>query len=417
MINFLIGAPGGGKSYEATAFHVLPALEAGRKVITNLPLNREHIEAVFPDAKELLVIVTESKRPGKLPFAVLEDWQDDWRHPKTGAGPLYVVDECHQVMPRSGTEQAIVEHAALHRHTGADWLLMTQDHGKVNKDIKALCQLCYVVRKNHALGAPDSYTRSVYDGLKTSGTTNRVSQTTRNYLPAYFKFYKSHTLTSTAVLEEGARDVTPIFKKFKYFGIAMALLGPLGLGGFYAYNHWFKEPKQAASQEAPTQGANVRPVSSSTAAATSARRSTGAAAVPANPEPSAAPMGAYQLRLLGTVWHETKKVWYFAVESNGVQQYFVTGFDLHKAGYRLKNVADCVVQVEHDKEPAPFYVHCGNAFTAKASLRDGVNAVVPAAVAPVTERAEQLAAPPETYSSVPDGRGKTNLMTTPPYTG
>ncbi len=415
MINLLIGAPGGGKSYEATAFHVLPALEAGRKVITNLPLNREHIEAVFPDAKHLLVILTESKRAGKLPFAVLEDWLDDWRHHGTGAGPLYVVDECHQVLPRSGTEQAIVEHAALHRHTGADWLLMTQDHGKINKDIKALVQLSYVVRKNVALGSTDSYTRSVYDGLKTSGTANRVSQLTRTYLPAYFKFYKSHTLSSSAVLEEGARDVTPSFKKFMYAGIALALLGPIGVGAFYAYKHWFKEPKQAEQQAKPS-GSDV-PASSSTAAATSARRSTGAAAVPANATASSAPMAGFQLRLLGTVWQDTKKVWYFAVESNGVQQYFLTGFDLHKAGYRLKNVADCVVQVEHDQEPTPFYVHCGHAFTARASLRDGVDAATPAVVAPVTQSTEQLAAPADSYPSVPDGRGKTNLMTTPPYTG
>lgn len=411
MINLLIGAPGGGKSYEATAFHVLPALEAGRKVITNLPLNREHIEAVFPQAAQLLDIRIESKVKGKLPFSVLADWLDDWRHSQSGVGPLYVVDECHQVLPRSGTDQAIVEHAALHRHTGADWLLMTQDHGKINKDIKALVQLSYVVRKNVALGSTKSYTRSVYDGLKTSGTTNRVSQLTRTYLPAYFKFYKSHTLSSAAVLEEGARDVTPSFKKFMYAGIALALLGPIGLGGFYAYQHYGKEPGQAVSQNAPVQGSDALPVSR-TAAATSARRSTGAAAVPANPEPSTAPMGAYKLRLLGTIWRGTKSAWYFAVESNGVQQYFITGSELFKAGYRITSVADCVVQVEHSKEPVPFYVHCGSAFTAKASLRDGVDAVVPESVAPVTQSAERLSDPPVAYATNSDSLP--NLMGSPP---
>ncbi|WP_250637543.1 zonular occludens toxin domain-containing protein [Pseudomonas sp. TCU-HL1] len=35
----MLGQPGGGKSYESVAFHVIPAVvEQGRRVITNLPL-------------------------------------------------------------------------------------------------------------------------------------------------------------------------------------------------------------------------------------------------------------------------------------------------------------------------------------------------------------------------------------------
>ncbi|MBI5918423.1 MAG: hypothetical protein HY849_03485 [Nitrosomonadales bacterium] len=44
MINLLLGPPGGGKSYEATVYHVLPALAKGRKIITNLPLDLDRIE-------------------------------------------------------------------------------------------------------------------------------------------------------------------------------------------------------------------------------------------------------------------------------------------------------------------------------------------------------------------------------------
>jgi len=45
MIYGIVGRPGGGKSYEAVAFQVIPALKSGRKVITNLPLQIEHFVA------------------------------------------------------------------------------------------------------------------------------------------------------------------------------------------------------------------------------------------------------------------------------------------------------------------------------------------------------------------------------------
>ncbi|EPW3551744.1 zonular occludens toxin domain-containing protein, partial [Pseudomonas aeruginosa] len=38
MINLILGQPGGGKSHEAVVYHVVPALNQGRKVITNLAL-------------------------------------------------------------------------------------------------------------------------------------------------------------------------------------------------------------------------------------------------------------------------------------------------------------------------------------------------------------------------------------------
>lgn len=88
MYNLLIGPPGGGKSYEAVVYHVLPTLEAGRKVITNLPLNVAEfglIDARFP---ALIELRTKSKREGAIPFSVPEDYGDDWRNKTTGIGPL-----------------------------------------------------------------------------------------------------------------------------------------------------------------------------------------------------------------------------------------------------------------------------------------------------------------------------------------
>src|SRR5674476_325639 len=54
MINLLLGGLGGGKSYEAVVYHILPAIMRGRKVITNLPLNIEEFEALEPGCTSLI---------------------------------------------------------------------------------------------------------------------------------------------------------------------------------------------------------------------------------------------------------------------------------------------------------------------------------------------------------------------------
>ncbi|MFN1568607.1 zonular occludens toxin domain-containing protein, partial [Vibrio harveyi] len=38
-ISLLKGKPRSGKSYEAVRYHILPAIQEGRKVVTNIPLN------------------------------------------------------------------------------------------------------------------------------------------------------------------------------------------------------------------------------------------------------------------------------------------------------------------------------------------------------------------------------------------
>ena len=60
MINLLEGTPGGGKSYEALVYHILPTLRSGRKVVTNLPLIRDAFEFLYPELMPLLDIRTEN---------------------------------------------------------------------------------------------------------------------------------------------------------------------------------------------------------------------------------------------------------------------------------------------------------------------------------------------------------------------
>ncbi|MDP2762605.1 MAG: zonular occludens toxin domain-containing protein [Sideroxyarcus sp.] len=209
MINLLLGRPGGGKSYEAVAYHVLPALQQGRKVITNLPLDLaafSRIDASFLrliDLRQQTVIVDKTvvtinesghkvsriERTVVRPFSSMKDYSDPWRHPVSGAGPLYVIDECHLSLPRGATDIAVEEWFSLHRHETADVLLIAQSYGKVSRNIVEMVQTCYKVSKNVALGFSSSYTRKVLDGVR----GEEVNASVRKYDKQFFALYKSHT--------------------------------------------------------------------------------------------------------------------------------------------------------------------------------------------------------------------------------
>lgn len=50
MIYAIVGRPRSGKSYESVVYHIIPAIQSGRKVITNIPL-------IFPCLKKYLAKV------------------------------------------------------------------------------------------------------------------------------------------------------------------------------------------------------------------------------------------------------------------------------------------------------------------------------------------------------------------------
>ncbi|AOE85623.1 zonular occludens toxin domain-containing protein [Pseudomonas sp. TCU-HL1] len=227
MINLMLGQPGGGKSYESVAFHVIPAVvEQGRRVITNLPLALDVWESYWPGCTKLIEIRQPQLIDGELvrPFSRLDHYGDTWRHPVTGVGPLYVVDECHLAIPLRGPdpkEQVRVEEwFSLHRHELADVLLITQSYGKINKAIRDLVQVVYRCKKATAFGFSNRYIRKVQDGLR----GDVVNTTDRKYEKKYFALYKSHTRSSAAAQELDANDIIPIWKRWPFKGAALCFL-------------------------------------------------------------------------------------------------------------------------------------------------------------------------------------------------
>lgn len=224
MINLIMGRPGGGKSYEAVVYHIIPAVtQDKRKVITNLPINFEAIRLVFGDEAASLIEVRDFDFHGygskDRPFSKPEDYDKEWRNMK-GQAPLHVIDEAHTVVGRD-CSSSLLEFYAMARHMGIDVLLLTQSDRKLHRDIRDLVEIVYRCIKNTALGSDKTYTKKTNMGC---GRTNTVNIEQRRYKKEYFKFYTSHTASNHAVQEAMASDVKPFWKSKLVFSLFVCVL-------------------------------------------------------------------------------------------------------------------------------------------------------------------------------------------------
>lgn len=219
-VEALVGRPGSGKSFEAVANHVLPALRMGRFVVTNLPLNIGEIRALgeyyiyndVTDGKvkiniaDLIVLVHPNKRNNNIPFSVVEDFSG-YQHliNDQNIGVYYVIDECHKAFPNSNALArdnatilritAISEWFAEHRHIGADVMIITQHIQKVFKPIADNVQTLYIVSKMSNFGAGNRYRLKMFDGI--SSDASQVGEPRyRYYNKAVYPLYESHTASS-----------------------------------------------------------------------------------------------------------------------------------------------------------------------------------------------------------------------------
>ena len=355
MINLMLGGPRSGKSYESTVYHILPALEQGRRVVTNLPIDVEAFCAINSDYRKLIRKIEDA--PNAKAFSQEDHWHDDWKDPATGRGPLFVVDEVHFIMRRGETPKWLNELASMHGHYGYDWLLITQSYGKISKEICDMVQLTYFVRKMVAWGKTDSYIRKVYDGLKRP-THPEIQTNIRKYNPAYYKLYKSHTHSNSAVIEFEGSDVTPSFRKWKWFGfVSIALFFPLAYKACSSYRDLTSLKPKSVEASAVSVAVPVSP-----GAASAPRSAPALPPVPAIAEKPADmekdPFEGMHVYIKANITNARKTLWLFGVSRDGVELMTQTGMQLADAGYAIRAVNDCLAIVSHPRMARPFYVYC-----------------------------------------------------------
>lgn len=383
MINALEGIPGSGKSYEAVVYHVLSYLEKGRKVITNLPLVIEAFEAINPAYGDLIEVrrqprpvigtwdvnrvddrgngsafevfppgVTgdalfgeQDKKKDLVMFGGVWDYYSTWKHPETGQGPVFIVDECHVSMPVSGTDPQLIEWFKLHRHFNADVLLATQNFRDVSQPIARLIGMLIKVRNADILGKRDHYIRKVYSGYR--GAV--ISTEERKYKPAFFALYKSHS-QGNSVGESSAGDIAPLSVKFQRFSRVFYFITFLVC--VYAVWRWFtpsdKAPavkqsivSNAAStprlpSSAPASSGSVAPLESSTSPAPAS-----AAMQPYADNEIPQPYALDGIHITGMMKMGAKTIYTFVVSRSTERIGTLTSEDLKLLGYRYEALTAC----------------------------------------------------------------------------
>ncbi len=379
MINLLIGAPGGGKSYEACVYHILAALRRGRKVITNLPVNVDMFAALDPDYRDLLELRRTPQpirgtwaagtdgpafkvegEPKDQPittrlFSTVWDYYTDWKH-KSGMGPLFVIDECQLALPRGKVDPHVAEWYSLHRHYNCDVLLLTQAYGRIDKSIVDLVQLVYRVRKAVAFGLNSKYIRKVQDGVR----GEVVSTSMRVYEKRYFGLYKSHT-QGQSVGEEGASDTRPIWMAWP---ILAAVACFVVVGGFAATGGFsgmvtpkISPPVAASPKQSPSwlDQPSLTPEQRADIARASGSPSQSLPVAHPAPDPDPEPVvqepyAALGVHLTGSLTRKDGTTLYaFSFSRQGSYLYAGTSDDLKAAGYSFRALAHCVGELSWGK--------------------------------------------------------------------
>lgn len=197
MIIFHEGLPGSGKSYEAMARRIIPALQAGRTVQAYIEgLDFERIAQAsgvdLAKVQQLLHPITREQ--------VQSDGEERGKRVTVDHLPelcqdnaLVVIDEAQNFWPnRARLDDAMTQFVTEHRHRGIDIVLMGQDL----RDVHALWRRrvetkdCFL--KLSVFGTGSRYSVTTYRH-KGGDLFDRLSSKVHKYDPRYFGCYASHT--------------------------------------------------------------------------------------------------------------------------------------------------------------------------------------------------------------------------------
>lgn len=268
------GLPGSGKSYGVVENVVIPALEAGRHIITNIPLKLGRLSDDYPQGK---VTMFDNREAEDDPtFFDLE------RHP---AGVIWIIDEAWRFwksgMKATNIPQCQKEFFTEHRHNvGPDGrtneiVLVTQDLAQLCAFVRGLVEETYRAVKLTAIGQKNKYRVDVFMGAATGQKPGKpMRQLYGSYKPEIYQYYKSHTRNKTdfaAGMEEKADDRANVLKHplIKY-GIPLAVL--IMVAGVYKAVAYFSPEEHAdtptAETEQTTPGISQQPVTATQSART-----------------------------------------------------------------------------------------------------------------------------------------------------
>jgi zona occludens toxin len=238
MLLFHEGMPRSGKSYEATAFYIIPAIQKGRLVDAYVDgLKHQQIadiaEVPLERVQELLKIITEEQVPEI--------------HKHVRQNSLVVIDELQNFFPngRQKLHPDIQNFITKHGHDGHDILCMGQDLRDCHAVWRRRVSQKTFFLKLEAVGQPDRYQWATYKATRPEHF-EKVTSGIRKYDPKYFGSYASHS-EGTTNTEQFMDTRANVLKTKVAMLVPVALVAVIGLA-FYIKNSVFAAPDQPAAE-------------------------------------------------------------------------------------------------------------------------------------------------------------------------
>ena len=232
-INVYTGLMGSGKSYECVSSVIVPAVKAGRRVVTNVDgIDSDAIRAYCQEkhgiAPEHLGSVVHCKNEdvGKADFLPYGENVDTFCQP----GDIICIDEAWRFW---GTDcKLLTEHKVFfreHRHfvhpdtkVCCDLVLMVQDISDLHRILKVVVEVTFKTTKIKTLGMNKTYRVEMWEGYKLT-QKGRVAVENKRYDPQIFPLYSSYT--GGAGKELQVDDRQNILKSPKLWILAVLVIG------------------------------------------------------------------------------------------------------------------------------------------------------------------------------------------------
>lgn len=272
MSALYLGPPGVGKTLSLVRYVILPAIERGQRVVTNIPL----IELAFSQRLKvsvagLIVLVSsdEIRAPNFLFTAA------GVGSTITHGGDCIVIDEAHEFYgsdKKIKSDDEIFRAIRLQRkYVGGpgNWstnlIFASQSYNDFSRQIREVCDSMYFMQKLTVIGASDSYRVDIYADARSSPTRGKpLNQLFGTYDAEYFALYNSYSTgvggfsASTPGVETVTDDrlnvwnrrfgwgrISVSMKQAKWLAIGM-VAGCTGLFGYTLFKAVTKPPVTVA---------------------------------------------------------------------------------------------------------------------------------------------------------------------------
>jgi zona occludens toxin len=191
------GKIGGGKTHCVMFQELIPALRAGRKVVTNIDgLNVREIRNYIGKDIDLIVKTSLQWWRDSLTCQVIEEEDGESEkilNPAISEGALYIIDECQMIWDArefKDTKKGFLNLIEYNRHFGIDIVFITQNVKRCDVNLSRLANDSYQIKNLgflHAI-ARNSY---VVNRRQTPFDKDVISQYKQSYKKEIFALYRS----------------------------------------------------------------------------------------------------------------------------------------------------------------------------------------------------------------------------------